>query len=111
MKKQIIILGIIILFIAVGLTGCFDSDNKELKKFVGAWRYGTSPLSGSLTFFSNGTGIYKIDYAEWKIENGRLVIFLPKRDETLKFDYEFLDDDQTLILTDDTGKPDDYKKL
>jgi hypothetical protein len=111
MKKHIVILGIIILFIVIGLTGCFESDNKELEKFVGAWKYGTSPNSGSLTFFSNGTGIYKIDYAEWKIENGKLIIFLPKRDETFKFDYEFLDDNQTLILTDDNDQIDDYRKI
>ena len=114
MKKQIIILAIAILLIAVGFTGCFDSENesiKELKKFVGQWRHGTLQNVGTITFFSNGTGIYLYDFAEWKIENGKLIIDILYREEILKFDYEFLDD-QTLILTNvDTGHVDDYKKI
>lgn len=115
MKKQIVIFAIVILLIAVGFTGCFDSENesiKELKKFVGRWKHGTLPSVGTITFFSNGTCFYLYDFAEWKIENGKLLIDLLYMDRTLKFDYEFLDDDQILILTNvDTGHIDDYKKL
>ena len=110
MKKHVVVLGIITLLIVVGLTGCSDNGNKELKKFVGFWRFGTSPNSGTLTFYSNGTGIFIKDYAEWKIENGKLVVYLPYRDQTLRYDYEFLDDNQILILTDETGQINDYKK-
>ena len=115
MKKQIVILAIALILIVVTLTGCFDGSNestKELKKFVGTWKPGTLPNGRSITFFSNGSSIYFNDLAEWKLENNRLVIELTYRDMSLTFDYEFLDNDQTLILTDiNTDLIEDYKKI
>jgi len=114
MKKQIIILTITVLLIVVGLSGCFGSDNeniKELNKFVGTWEHGSLQDGPIIIFYSNGTCIYIRDHAEWQIKNGKLVIDLLYRERILTLDYEFLDDNQILILTDDMGQIDDYKKI
>ena len=115
MKKQIVVSGIAILFIVVGLSGCFDNDNSnsELNKFVGTWKHGTIPNGPTIRFSSSGECFYIRDNAEWEIKNGKLVVDFTdvEGDVTLTFDYEFLDDNQVLILTDvETGQIDDYKK-
>ena len=112
MKKQIVILGIAILFIVVGFCGCFSNDSKsEENKFVGTWNHGTLPTGRPIIFTSDGNCNYLGDQAKWELKNGKLVVNLTDINNELIFDYEFLEDNQLLILTNlDTGQPDDYKK-
>jgi len=99
MKKQLIIILTVILFIAVELCGC--SENKE-NRFIGTWKR-QEPLT-KLTFFSNGTLIqdlisgYKVN---WEISNGRLVLSFSDNQATKKYiyDYSFLNNDNTFTLT------------
>ncbi len=112
MKRQIVILGIAILFIVVGFCGCFSNDSKsEENKFVGIWIHGTLTTGRPIIFSSNGNCDYLGDQAKWEIKDGKLVVNLTDIDDILTFDYEFLEDDQLLILTEvTTGHVDDYRK-
>jgi len=102
MKKQIVISGIAILFIVVGLSGCFDSDNSnsELNKFVGTWKL-EGLEQNTYTFFSDGTGSGMGDSIEWEIGDGKLEVYWLDRAINLTFDYEFLNNDETLLLTEE----------
>ena len=54
MKKNLIVIGITLMLLAVGLSGCTETD--DAAKFVGTWER-IEPNGGivSFTFFSNGT--------------------------------------------------------
>ena len=117
MKKQIIILIMAVVLIIAGLSGCLGGDDEgmsELQNFVGTWKPGTLPDGRLITFFSNGTGVYLGILSEWKLEYGKLKIFLENGETPLTFDYKFLDDNQILELTNVDTKPphvEDFIKL
>ncbi|UCD14317.1 MAG: hypothetical protein JSW60_02580 [Thermoplasmatales archaeon] len=54
MKKQLVILGIAVLLLAFGLSGCTDIG-KESKKFVGTWKLTEDSGWVNFTFLSNGS--------------------------------------------------------
>jgi len=66
MKKQLLIIGIVVIFMSVGLSGCnkiSPSYTSEKNRFVGTWAYvvptGTgSNYSFTYYFFSNGTFMF-----------------------------------------------------
>jgi len=112
MKRQIVILVLAILFVLTIFTGCFGNNNDEENKFIGTWKHGTIPASRPIIFSKNGICDYKGDQATWELKNGKLVVNLTNNNEII-FDYEFLDNNQILILTDtgtDPPQVDDYKK-
>ncbi len=112
MKKQIVFLGVAILLIVVGLSGCFKSDNSELNKFVGKWKHASIQNGVIIEFLSSGKGFYHGESVEWEIKDEKLVVDLIDRNNTLTFDYEFLNNNQILILTEiESGHVDDYKKF
>jgi len=103
MKKMLIIFGMAVLFIVVGLTGCFDSNNdnernSELDRFVGTW-IGAAPNEITFTFFYDGTGNYSGSPTEWKIKDGKLEIYWLDREITQIYDFEFLENNEILTLT------------
>jgi hypothetical protein len=65
-KKPLVVIGIVIILVIVGFSGCNRLDNSyttEKSKFVGTWRYIVSSGTGSnytftYYFFSNGTFIF-----------------------------------------------------
>ena len=88
MKKQLTIVGLIIILLVVGLTGCTDTNNGgENNKFVGTW-IGSEKIPNigviniTITFFSNSTfnisageGIIKTyTNGYWDIKYGLLVL-------------------------------------
>ena len=54
MKKEIIIIQMVVMLIVVGLSGCFSNNNNGEDKFVGSWTHRTIPLGRTLEFKSNG---------------------------------------------------------
>ena len=112
MKKQIVIISIVVLFIFLGISGCFGNDSdSELNKFVGTWIHGTMSSGRPIIFSSNGNCDYLGDPAKWEIKNEKLIVDFTDIQNTLTFDYEFLEDNQVLILTEiATGQVDDYRK-
>lgn len=103
MNKKLLMVGTIILFLTIGLSGCTD----EKSIFIGTWANGNGEIT--LTFSDDGTcSMYRYivddseSYAgEWEIDAGRLG--LDWFGEILVFDYSFSDGDKTLKLfnTDD----------
>jgi hypothetical protein len=108
MKKQILIVGIIVILITIGLSGCTSKSDEE--KLIGTWMY-YEPAEGMIltayyTFFSDKTfelvGFYN-DVEEkadgiWNIKDGELII--SSADFGLaSFDYTFSNNDKTLTLS------------
>ncbi|KYK25230.1 hypothetical protein AYK24_10440 [Thermoplasmatales archaeon SG8-52-4] len=118
-KSNFIIIGILITLIVSIFSGCINnSDNNsnlsdESKKFVGTWKHGTSAGKLPITFSANGNCDYEGEEANWEIKNGKLVIYLINKETELVLDYNFLDNNQILELTNNNIDPpqiDDYKK-
>lgn len=107
MRKQLMIVGIIVLLVAVGLSGCNENKSKsELDKFLGTW---TTSGNYTIAFYSNGT-FASGEYVNgtYSITDGRLV--LDTTDNTpgthpdnskfiATFNYVFSDNYKTLTLT------------
>jgi len=114
MNNRILIIGIAVLLITVGLSGC-SSNNDDKNKFIGTWESATLLNQKTTTFNSNGTGFNDDGPFEWKIKDGQLTIYWTQRDNTIVYDYEFLnteDRGEILILTNtETNEPFDYRKI
>lgn len=117
MKKQTIIVGITLVFIIVGLTGCFEDDsgngdNNEAddSRFVGEW---LDEDSGELLLFkSNGSYYVKNSYlsepiyiSPWEVKGDELCFILSSGESCLSF--EFSNDYKTLSIyfLDQTNPP------
>jgi hypothetical protein len=99
MKKQLIIIGIIVLLITVGLSGCADKNNgEENNKFVGTWK-DYPGYSSSFTFSSDGTGIWVDSPMLWEEKDGILEINPESNPVNMTYYYTFSDDYQILTLT------------
>jgi hypothetical protein len=111
MKKQFIIIGVVIVLIIVGLSGCSTQNNNqnqnnnnvnpERNSFIGVWK--TDPIDNywTLELYSNGT-FKRMDGVvggQYEINDGHLAlnytdeIWVPD-----EFDYNFSNSNTTLIL-------------
>jgi len=108
MKKQFIIIGIVLILLVVGLSGCNLFSDKN--KFVGAWsgtyQYGgIGGLSVSITFLSDGTYTASlpltIESGTWDVKDGKLVK-TGGTNPTVAYIYVFSDNDKTVTLTSTT---------
>ena len=115
MNNRIFIIGIAILLITVGLSGCFDNSSDDKNKFIGTWESATLLNQKTTTFRSNGTGFDDDGPFEWNIKDGQLTIYWPNRGNTIIYDYKFLNTEERgeiLILTNiETEEPFDYRKI
>jgi len=96
MNKHLITLGIAILLICVGLSGCLDGESK----FVGTWSYGAA--KDTRTFYSDGKYVVSDYDGTWELKDEKLhVIFsMPMLGEISKtYNYAFSNNDNTLTLT------------
>ena len=110
MKKEFVIIGLTLIFLFTVFTGCFGNDiDEEEKKFVGTWNRGTGPTGRPLIFTAAGNCDYHGEQARWELRDEKLVVNLTEFNNEIIFEYEFLDNDQLLILTDiETEIPLDY---
>ena len=113
MNKHLIVLGIAVLLICVGLSGCTNEDNSQdgadasndLAKFVGTWMYEES--GGIYTFSSDGAFSFDAPGEEnegtYELRDEKLwftYTFPPELDgEVEGFDYSFSDNDTTFIIS------------
>jgi len=99
MKKQLIIIGIIVLLVAIGLSGCTNNPlDTERNKFIGTWTCTEGMSKGiSFTFFSDGTGSLSIASITWTLKEGKLVI--SSEGMTVPYIYSFSNNDKQLTLT------------
>jgi len=99
MKKQLLIIGIIVLLVCVGLSGC-DSLKSDRDKFVGSWKFANTN-STPIIFLSNGTyieeSILDSKSGTWDIQEHKLVIDINQ--QKTEYNYSFSNNDRTLTLT------------
>jgi ABC-type Fe3+-hydroxamate transport system substrate-binding protein len=102
MKKQILIVGIIVLLIAVGLSGCNQTSNSltsDKDKFVGTWNVKVNDKEGTFVFYSNGTLITSSgSRATWEIKDGLLVITGGSGTTPSTLSYKFSNGNKTVVL-------------
>jgi len=95
MKKQVIVIAIIIFLICAGLTlVIYNPFNKEENKFIGVWK-GT--IHGYV-FLSDSTFSEGASNGTWEIKDGKLVLILYENTE-VTYSYVFSNGDRTLALT------------
>ncbi len=117
MNKQLIIMGIIFLFIFVGFSGCnTNSLDAKINRFVGTWNIVNTDNETSMfiiipcsfiTFYSNGTfrfgfpTVLSIDIGTWEIKDDKFIFAdeasLPQQQFICT--YQFSNKDKTLTIT------------
>lgn len=99
MNKQPLVLGLAVLLICVGLSGCNEpGGNSELDKFVGRWE--PTSAGGTLIFSSDRTCYIGSLSGTYKLEEGVLVIDLAGGGGiSILYDYAFSNNNTTLALT------------
>jgi hypothetical protein len=101
MKKQLVIIGIIALFVFVGLNGCEQSIIKsDRDRFVGTWNAVLNGITYHWVFFSNGSGSRTTALMNWTIKDEKLVIEF--KGLTVPYSYSFSNNDKTLTLIEST---------
>ena len=115
MKRQLAVTCIVVILLAVGLSGC-TSINPDEKKILGKWLLEGIPEGEEdsliFNFFSNGTfsTTYYIDensteqtmWGTYAIADETLALTI-EGDYTVTFDYSFSDNDNILTLTNKDG--------
>lgn len=106
MKKQLILVGITLLILAVGLSGCTDDTNNFSKinkeKILGRWTEtipGT-PLIVTMNFFTNNSYYESLNetriWGTYTLTDG--TITLQSGGATHRFEYSFSNNENTLTL-------------
>jgi hypothetical protein len=116
MKKQLVIIGITLLLLAVVLSGCNQVSNPQKSdkdKFVGTWIENTNSTPKSrITFFFDGTFVNPAASGTWELKDGKLVMvtIAEGQIETNVCDYTFSNNDNTMTLTDKYGTIQSFTK-
>lgn len=109
MNKKMLVVGTIILFLTVGLSGCNENKSgSRLDKFLGIWA-SAADENYTITFYSDGT-FARGEYVSgnYSITDNKLVLDTidntpgthpDNREFTATFDYVFSNNDKTLTLT------------
>lgn len=124
MNKHLLTVGIAVLLICVGLSGCFDElgtqsdgESNTADRFVGTWdaknenMYHVLGGVGVITFFSDGTFTTNTFLSGiWELKDGKLFITITIEGLSYSLDYSFKTGGYYLYLTDSNGKIKVYKK-
>jgi hypothetical protein len=102
MNKHLIVIGIIILLLAVGLSGCTDTQSSDIDKLIGTWFDEETEII-SITFFSDGNCDYGGINSTWELKDGEIVIEFLNQDYIKTFDYIFSDNSNKLTLIQSGG--------
>jgi len=101
MRPQSMLMGIIVLLLCVGLTGCeqFNStENTERNKFVGTWQ-NTTGYPARIVFSSDGHCTYGSEKGTWELQDSKLSIELADSGLIYDYNYWFSNNNRTLLLT------------
>jgi len=112
--KKLVIVGIVILLVCVGLSGCTSNPlDTDKNKLVGTWNTDIHQETGFTnytyvyTFFSDGTLSYTISTiggnsipGSWEIKDDKLIINAISQSVNY---YSFSNNDRTLTLTSVSG--------
>ncbi|MCJ7570951.1 MAG: hypothetical protein MUO82_03615 [Candidatus Thermoplasmatota archaeon] len=113
MKKQLMIVGIIVILLTVGFSGCTETsetntNNKNKERILGTWlAYAISGTNeseaGTYTFFSNGTFLISSNRKIWgtyEITDEKFTI--SAEGDTVNYDYTFSDDGNKVKLKEES---------
>lgn len=81
--------------------GCAEiqgQGKEDETKFIGSW-FNTTAYPALIQFFSEGTCVYGGESGTWSVKNNKLTIQLPDLAITYSYNYEFSNNDQTLLLS------------
>ena len=113
MKKQLVILGLVVLLLVIGLSGCVDNQD-ERNKFVGTWKHESTYNTIIIVFFSNGTyetqGQPIYDVGSYGVKNGKISLSPSNTNLVLIYDYSFSNDNQKFTLVSENGSTITYTK-
>ena len=104
MNKKQIVIGIVIILLIVGLSGCDEISNpliSDKDKLVGTWEKELG-YTNNIVFFSDGDCSISGFSGTWEIKDEKLVIDAEGRLGLVKgvFEYYFSNNDNTLHLKD-----------
>jgi hypothetical protein len=115
MKKQIILTIVLLIFLIINICGCNDNtSDSDVEKIMGTWmftyEFEDSNIIAIYYFLADEefsiTTSYKAEQftviGTWKILDNKLVI--NAEGATVTYDYRFLNNNQTLEITDEDGK-------
>lgn len=117
MKKQLMIIGIIVILLAVGLSGCNEDNttfHSDEEKFIGTWIYSFTyeGIKATVTykFFINKTvvivgsagGVEQSVSGTWNITNN-MIVLASSEDEIIAGEYSFSSNNKTLTITPSSG--------
>jgi hypothetical protein len=106
MKKQLIIIGIIVMLVCIGLSGCTNTTISDEERLIGTWDVSMTSQGKNIredrwefrsdhtyeTISSNGT---------WKITNNKLILtYTTQTQSTKTMDYVFSNNYNTITITD-----------
>jgi hypothetical protein len=109
-KKQFLILGIVVILVCVGLSGCDQINNalkSEMDRFIGTWvssswqpqQNNTFYAPQPHTYFSNGSCSVGNVSGTYETKDRKLVETLANGQITFTWDYSFSNNDTILTLT------------
>jgi hypothetical protein len=94
MNKKIVIIGIALILVSIGLSGCNEVQNSpetDISKFIGTWK--SEDKSEVITFFSDNTFSGGTSFSgTWELKDGKLVISLLGGEFVDTYDYIFFND-------------------
>ena len=102
MKKQFTFIGIFIILISLGLSGCNQESNTlnhEKNKFIGTWQNTTGNITTTIILYSNDSCSFSTFTGIWSLKNGTLVMEVPDKYLIFTFNYAFSNNDKTLSLS------------
>ena len=120
MKKQLLIVGLVVILLIVGMGGCINTTVSDEEKLIGTWTKRNlvedSIMSISYIFYSNKTFkliiLYKNDVNDlngiWNITNSKLVMI--SEGMTVINDYSFSKNNKILTITKEYGDSDVFLK-
>lgn len=112
MKRDVIAVVSIVIFLSVLLSGCEQINPQvptDSNKFLGSWQ-NTTAYPGIIHFYETGFCLYGDDSGTWEIHNNKLLIVLEKQGISHSYNYWFSDNDQALHLTKALGYSIVYSK-
>ena len=104
MSKKILVVIPLFVLVSISLCGCNQTIfNPEADRFVGSWKsdeyYAMMDLGQIVTFYSDGTATINVIEGNWENKDGKLIVEIPQAGFKNNYDYEFLNDGDTLKIT------------
>jgi len=77
LKRQLVIVGFLILFVCVESSGCKQESktiDHERTRFIGTWQNTMKSYIHTMSFFSDGICVFRNYTETWELTEGKLVI-------------------------------------